>query len=75
MNKKMLFGILLTAIGLIFSVICFINALLHPWNYNGIGGLYGSFLGTQTLVPFVVALLVMCIGLVICYVEAYRKNK
>ena len=38
-----------------FSSFCFIYAVMNPWNYNGINGLLGSFLGTQTLVPFIIS--------------------
>ncbi len=75
MDKKMVYGILLTIIGLIFSAFCFINAVLNPWNYNGIEGLLGSFLGTNTLVPFILSLIVMVLGLAICFWRAFRKEK
>ncbi|HIR68658.1 MAG: hypothetical protein ACLUGG_04880 [Oscillospiraceae bacterium] len=75
MTKKMIFGLLLTLVGMAFSLFCFIQAATHPWDYNGIDGLWGSFLGTGMLFPFILAMAVMCGGLVICYLEAYPKNK
>ena len=60
---------------IIFSAFCFINAVLNPWNYNGIEGLLGSFLGTNTLVPFILSLIVMVLGLAICFWRAFRKEK
>ncbi len=75
MTKKMIFGLLLTLVGMAFSVFCFIQAATHPWDYHGIDGLWGSFLGTGMLFPFILAMAVMCGGLVICYLEAYPKNK
>ncbi len=75
MDKKMICGILLTVIGLVFSFACFIIAVLHPWTYNDIGGLLGSLLGTDTLIPFVIALTVMILGLAICFWTAFRKEK
>lgn len=48
MAPKLLCGLLLTLVGLVFSSFCFIYAVMNPCNYNGINGLLGSFLGTQT---------------------------
>lgn len=75
MDKKMVCGILLTIIGLVFSAFCFINAVQNPWNYNGIDGLLGSLLGTDTLIPFIISLLVMVLGLAICFWRAFRKEE
>ena len=75
MNNKMVFGVLVTVIGLVFSAFSFIYAALNPWNWNGIGGLLGSFLGTHMLIPFIIGMGIMIAGLVICFIEAYRKDK
>ncbi len=75
MDKKMIFGILLTLIGLFFSGFCFIDAVLHPWNCNGVSGLLGAFLGQDTLIPFILSLLVMLLGLGICFWRAFGKEK
>ena len=75
MNKRMAFGILITMIGLVFSAFCFIYAMMNPYDVNGIEGLLGAFLGTETLVPFIIATIVMCVGIIICFREAYRKEK
>ena len=75
MNNKMICGVLVTLIGLVFSAFCFIYAALNPWDYNGIDGLLGSFLGTRLLIPFVISTAIMCIGLVLCFITAYRKEK
>ena len=48
---KVIFGALLTVVGLVFSAFSFIYAAQNPWNWNGIDGLLGSFLGTHMLVP------------------------
>lgn len=73
MDKKMTCGILLTLIGLVFSAFCFMNAVLNPWMYNGLDGLLGALLGTHTLIPFVIALIVMIFGLTICFWIAFKK--
>lgn len=75
MDKKMIFGILLTIIGLSFSAICFVDALLNPCIYNGIDGLLGAFLGQDTLIPFVISFAAMILGVGICYREAFREKK
>lgn len=43
MVPKLLCGLLLTLVGLVFSSFCFIYAVMNPWNYNDINGLLGSF--------------------------------
>ena len=53
MSNKMVFGVLITIIGLVFSTFSFIYATLNPWNWNGIDGLLGSLLGTHMLIPFI----------------------
>ena len=63
MAPKLLCGLLLTLVGLVFSSICFIYAVMNPWNYNGINGLLGSFLGTQTLVPFIISTAAILLGI------------
>ena len=75
MNKKMVLGVVLSLIGAAYSLFCFIHAATHPWDYNGIDGLLGSFLGTHMLFPFILAMAVLCGGLAVCFREAYPKNK
>lgn len=75
MSNKMMFGALVTIIGLVFSGFSFIYAAMNPWNWNGIDGLLGSFLGTHMLIPFILGVAVMIVGLVICFREAYPKGK
>lgn len=70
MDKKMVCGVLLTIIGLTFSVLFLILAALNPWDYNGISGLLGSLLGTHTFIPFVISFTVMIVGLGICFWRA-----
>ena len=74
MNNKMVFGVLITLIGLVFSAFSFIYAALNPWIWNGIDGMLGSFLGTHMLIPFIIGLVVLIIGLIICFREAYLKH-
>ena len=73
--KRMVFGILLTLIGLLFSAFCFIHAILNPVCLNGVEGLMSAFISHYTLFPFILSFVVMCVGLVICGWEAFRNNK
>ena len=74
MSDKMIFGALVTIIGLVFSGFSFIYAALNPWNYNGIDGLLGSFLGTHMLIPFILGMIILVIGLFLCYKAAYGRK-
>lgn len=66
---------MLVVIGLIFSAFCFVYAVMNPWDYNGITGLRGSFLGTHTWIPFITSIVTMAIGLLICFYEAYLRKE
>ena len=72
--KKTIFGALITIIGLVFATFSFVYAAINPWDYNGISGLMGSFLGTNMLIPFIISVVVLLIGLVIVWFEAYRRK-
>ena len=73
-SKKMIFGLLIAVIGCIFSAFCFFYAVMHPCVYNGIGGLRGALLDADLTAPFVIAMFVMIVGIVICGIEAFRKD-
>lgn len=73
--KRFIFGIILVVIGFIVSAFCFIYAVMNPWNYNGTSGLRGAFLGTHTGTPFVISMITMVIGLLICFYEAYISKE
>ncbi len=73
--KKTVCGVLVTVIGLVFSVVCLVYAMQHPWNYKGIDGLMGSLLGTKMLIPLILSFIVMLSGLVYCFWSAYQKDE
>ncbi len=73
--KRFIFGMMLVVIGFIFSAFCFIYAVMNPWNYNGITGLRGAFLGTYTGTPFIISIIILVIGILICFYEAYLRKK
>ena len=65
MAPKLLCGLLLTLVGLVFSSFCFIYAVMNPCNYNGIN---------QTRVPFIISTAAMCAGLILCFYVAFHKD-
>lgn len=73
--KKMFFGSLLILMGLAFCIPIFLTAQSKLWDYNGITGLLGSLLGERLIVPFIVSILIIFTGLIICYVEAFIKGE
>lgn len=74
MSNKMALGFLITLIGLVFSAGSFFYAVANPITYNFIGGILGSLLGRDVLIPFTVGSIIMIFGLVICFKEVYGKK-
>ena len=72
--KKYLLGVQFTAVGALFAALILNNAMQQPWDYNGIVGLPGALLGTGTLAPFVIALLLMAAGLVLSAIATWKKE-
>jgi len=72
--KRFLFGLLLSTIGLSYSLFCFIWSVKEPWHYRGVDGILGSLLGNELLTPYVVFSLLMMLGIAICCVEAYKRK-
>ena len=70
--KKFICGIILCIIGFMFAFVCFIRTLYKPFYYNGREGLLASFLGNNTLLPFIISMLVLIAGVSICIYEAYK---
>ncbi|KYG90082.1 hypothetical protein MHH70_09570 [Metasolibacillus sp. FSL H7-0170] len=69
--KKMFFGstiLLCGTIGLISIIVLSVN---NPWDYNGITGIYGFLLGSQTLWAFILFCLMFISGAFISFYEAY----
>lgn len=72
--KKIIFGGLLVIVGLSGAAFCIVAAVAEPWNYNGITGLLGGLLGNRMLVPLILNSVVVVIGLVISWYEAYIRK-
>lgn len=69
--KKMVCGILVTVIGLCFSSLSLIYALVSS---DGIPSLYSSLYVTDTLGILCISIITMLCGLSICLLEAYKET-
>lgn len=72
--KRFSFGVLIAIIGLMFSLSFVFYAAVNPGFYNEIGGILGSVLYANLLVPLILSLLVMLAGVFLCWHEAYQKK-
>ena len=72
--KRLMFGIMLTLVGLSYSLVCFATAVSNPWRAADTAGLTGVFLGSGTMFPFLLSLTILLTGLVITLFETYRKR-
>ena len=71
MDRKMVCGILLVIIGLVFTSVSIIYVALSEnitYSDNGrqIFGVFGSLLATHMLVPLIISLVILISGLLIC---------
>ena len=71
----MFFGALLLLCGIIGVNTIVVLSIVRPWNYNGIDGLAGFLLGTNTKGIFCIFVLMSVIGIGITYFEAYLRDK
>lgn len=69
--KKIIFGATLLLCGTIGLISILTLSVQHPWDYNGITGLYGFLLGSQTLWVFLLFCVLFILGIVISFYEAY----
>lgn len=72
--KRMFFGALLLLSGIIGMNVLVCLSIIQPWDYNGITGLIGFLLGTNTTWIFIVFLLMSFSGLGISFYEAYVRK-
>jgi len=72
--KRLMFGIMLTVVGLSYSLVCFSQALSNPWYLHEMSGVIGAFDEMKITFPFLIALTLMLVGLVITLFETYRKR-
>ena len=74
-SNKMIFGALLTMIGLAFSGLSFLYASLNPWPIENMNGFTGALAGTNMWVLMFVGIVIMIVGFIICFKEAYPDIK
>lgn len=72
--KKMFFGGLLLSLGFIGLLVFTITSTFNPHDYNGVTGLRGFLLGTETIFSFIVFLTMGAFGIIICTYETYIKK-
>lgn len=74
-NNKMIYGALLTLIGLVFSRLSFLYASMNPWYLDNMNGFVGALVGTNMWVLLFIGMVIMILRLVICFKEAYPDIK
>ena len=80
MDRKMVCGILLVIIGLVFTSVSIIYVALsenitYSDNVRQIFGVFGSLLATHMLVPLIISLVILISGLLICFLLAFSKKQ
>ncbi|NLZ92969.1 MAG: hypothetical protein GX922_02960 [Firmicutes bacterium] len=72
--KRLIFGALVFLCGMAGILVLLVLAVNNPWDYNGITGILGFLLGSQTLFAFIIFIIMFTGGLAICFYEAYFKK-
>lgn len=72
--KRLIFGALVFLCGMTGILVLLVLAVNNPWDYNGITGILGFLLGSQTLFAFIIFIIMFTGGLAICFYEAYFKK-
>lgn len=72
--KRLLFGIMLSMVGLSYSLICFYGAVSNPWYGCGENGLLSAMLEAGTILPFFISISLLLLGLLLTLLEAYRRK-
>ena len=80
MDRKMVCGILLVIIGLVFTSVSIIYVALSEILLIAIMavkffGVFGSLLATHMLVPLIISLVILISGLLICFLLAFSKKQ
>ena len=74
-SNKMIFGALLTMIGLAFSGLSFLYASLNPWPIENMNGFIGALVGTNMWILMFAGIIIMIVGFIICFKEVYPDIK
>lgn len=73
--EKIIFGLLLTIIGLKYSIFCLAYAALESIVYFNLNGLWDALLERNTMILFLVSCAIMLLGLGICFRQAFKKER
>ncbi|MCM1498399.1 MAG: hypothetical protein NC124_08020 [Clostridium sp.] len=65
--KKMILGIAWQVMGFLGAIIILCSAAPHDWDYHGITGIIGNILGLGLMLPFLVCVVLIVAGLVLCF--------
>ncbi len=71
--KKMLFGMFLTTVGAIYSLVLLVTATQNPVIVNGREGMFANLRGNGLFLPFLVAAALAFIGILLCMIESHKK--
>ena len=72
--KRLLFGMMLSLVGLSYSLVCFHGVVSNPWYSNAEDRLFSCFYQANTLAPFFISTTLLLIGLIVVMFEAFRKK-
>ena len=70
--KKMLFGMFLTTVGAIYSLVLLVTATQNPVIVNGREGMFANLRGNGLFLPFLVAAALAFIGILLCMIESHK---
>ncbi len=63
--KRMILGIAWQLMGFFGAVIILCTAAPNLWDYNGIGGILGSLLGMDLIIPMIICIVIFVLGVYI----------
>ena len=72
--KRLLFGMMLSMVGLSYSLVCFYGVIANPCYCSTENRLLSCFYQVNTLVPFFISITLLLIGLFLVMFEAFRKK-
>lgn len=78
-DRKMMCGVLLVIVGLVFSAVDIVCGALcggsYSYNGNQFFGILGALLATHLVVPLIISLVILILGLGLCFLLAFRGKQ
>lgn len=75
----MMCGVLLVIVGLVFSAVDIVCGALsgstYSYNGNQFFGILGALLATHLFVPLIISLVILILGLGLCFLLAFRGKQ